>query len=80
MIFDPDIETDMVFIKTSSICNIGHAVDIGVQCIVNIHGHKLTLHAFLDSGSTNSTIDEDTLTSILPTHFIKSTNQSLVST
>lgn len=63
-----------------SICNIGHSVDIRVTCHLNIHGHEVLLHAFLNSGTTNSTIDEATLLSIWSTTLIKMTNQSLSST
>ena len=70
----------MVFIKTPSICNTNKTLDVRVKCLVNIHGHEFTLQAFLDSGATNSTIDEATLLSILPKNLIKTSSQPLIST
>lgn len=50
--------TELVFIKTPIICNTGRFVDIRVQCTLNIQGHELSLQAFIDSSTTNSTIDK----------------------
>lgn len=78
--FDREEDIDMVLSKTPNICNTECSIDIRVQCTLNIQGHELTLHAFLDSGATQSTIDEAILLSFLLATLIKITNSPLVST
>lgn len=70
----------MVFIRTPSIYNTRRSVDLRVQCTLMVQGHELKLHAFIDSGATNSTIDETILLSVLPVGIIKQTQHPLIST
>lgn len=73
-------EHNMVFIKTPSIYNNSRAIDLRVQCSLNIQGHHLDLQALIDTGATSSTVDEDILMTFLPQHLLKYTNSPQIST
>lgn len=73
-------DQNMVFIKTPSICNTSRAIDLRVQCRLNIQGHHLDIQALIDTGATSSTVDEDILMTFLPQYLLKYTNSPQIST